>query len=206
VRTFPGWRRRVLELAELVGGRDLEDDDVEELAAELAESFGDASPEQFISEHYALAMSAVRKLARGVSLEEQRKSATAIPARLHKTASPARTSSSSRMRKTAPQIPSRATLRQQWVRCGKTNCSACKGGGRGHGPYWYAAWKEHGRTRTKSLGRELPPELLGRRRDHEARPGSRAQVHVHHDQIPPIETWGKPGIAPPPKFRKRPSF
>jgi hypothetical protein len=41
------------------------------------------------------------------------------------------------------------TYRQEWVYCGK-NCNSCP-----HGPYWYAYWKEGGRTRTKYIGKKF---------------------------------------------------
>lgn len=50
-----------------------------------------------------------------------------------------------------PGLPERLTYRQQRVRCGKTACSRCP-----HGPYWYAYWKEEGRTRKRYVGRHLP--------------------------------------------------
>jgi hypothetical protein len=43
------------------------------------------------------------------------------------------------------------TFRYETVRCGKTNCTRCP-----HGPYWYAYWKESGRTRSRYIGRVLP--------------------------------------------------
>ena len=43
------------------------------------------------------------------------------------------------------------TFRYETVRCGKKNCSKCP-----HGPYWYAYWKENGRTRSRYVGRLLP--------------------------------------------------
>ena len=43
------------------------------------------------------------------------------------------------------------TFRYETVRCGKENCSRCP-----HGPYWYAYWKEGGRTRSRYIGRALP--------------------------------------------------
>ncbi|HZQ09370.1 MAG TPA: DUF6788 family protein [Anaerolineae bacterium] len=43
------------------------------------------------------------------------------------------------------------TFRYETVRCGKENCSRCP-----HGPYWYAYWKENGRTRSRYIGRTLP--------------------------------------------------
>lgn len=43
------------------------------------------------------------------------------------------------------------TFRYETVRCGKENCSRCP-----HGPYWYAYWKDNGRTRSRYIGRSLP--------------------------------------------------
>lgn len=43
------------------------------------------------------------------------------------------------------------TFRYETVRCGKPNCTRCP-----HGPYWYAYWKENGRTRSRYIGRTLP--------------------------------------------------
>ena len=41
------------------------------------------------------------------------------------------------------------TYRQERVYCGK-ECKGCP-----HGPYWYAYWKEDGRTHTRYIGKEL---------------------------------------------------
>lgn len=49
------------------------------------------------------------------------------------------------------EAPARVTYRQQHVRCGKEGCRSCP-----HGPYWYAYWKEEGRTRKQYIGRHLP--------------------------------------------------
>lgn len=48
--------------------------------------------------------------------------------------------------------------RQQYTRCGKERCRKCREG-EGHGPYWYAYWNENGRTKSKYIGLQLPPEL-----------------------------------------------
>lgn len=45
------------------------------------------------------------------------------------------------------------TYRQQHVRCGK-GCAACP-----HGPYWYAFWKEDGRSRSQYIGAQLPADV-----------------------------------------------
>lgn len=52
----------------------------------------------------------------------------------------------------AERIPRGATFRRQEVRCGKSGCWCTVG--MGHGPYWYAFWKEGGRTRSAYIGGE----------------------------------------------------
>ena len=46
------------------------------------------------------------------------------------------------------------TYRRQLVRCGQ-DCEGCP-----HGPYWYAYWKEEGRSRSLYVGGELPADVL----------------------------------------------
>jgi len=52
-----------------------------------------------------------------------------------------------------PRSAGRVTFRQETVRCGKEGCTKCP-----HGPYWYAYWREGGRTRCRYVGKELPGE------------------------------------------------
>lgn len=51
-----------------------------------------------------------------------------------------------------PGMPA-VTYRRQHVRCGK-GCGSCP-----HGPYWYAFWKEQGRSRSQYIGNVLPAEI-----------------------------------------------
>ena len=51
-----------------------------------------------------------------------------------------------------PGVPA-VTYRTQSVRCGK-QCAACP-----HGPYWYAFWKENGRSRSQYIGNVLPADV-----------------------------------------------
>ncbi len=44
------------------------------------------------------------------------------------------------------------TYRLESVKCGKPGCTKCP-----HGPYWYAYYREGGRTRSRYVGPELPP-------------------------------------------------
>jgi len=51
-------------------------------------------------------------------------------------------------------LPSNATIRKEYVRCGKSDCSRCK-----HGPYYYAYWKDDsGKLRKKYIGK-YPPSI-----------------------------------------------
>jgi hypothetical protein len=59
------------------------------------------------------------------------------------------------------------TFRFETVRCGKENCSRCP-----HGPYWYAYWKENGRTRSRYIGRTLPSAA---RQSYEAKRAARLE-------------------------------
>lgn len=52
------------------------------------------------------------------------------------------------------------TYRQQMVRCGKSGCRRCSDGS-GHGPYWYAFWRdENGRSRSRYCGLRKPDEAV----------------------------------------------
>jgi hypothetical protein len=46
---------------------------------------------------------------------------------------------------------SKVTFRQETVKCGKQGCTRCP-----HGPYWYAYWREGGKTRSRYVGKNLP--------------------------------------------------
>ncbi|WP_376794610.1 DUF6788 family protein [Thermogemmatispora sp.] len=55
------------------------------------------------------------------------------------------------------QIPSdhHVTYQLQYRKCGKPTCSTCREG-QGHGPYWYAYWREGSRLRSGYVGKERP--------------------------------------------------
>lgn len=52
------------------------------------------------------------------------------------------------------------TYRLVAIRCGKENCKCATG--RGHGPYWYAFWSDHGKTRCEYIGKRLPMDEDGK--------------------------------------------
>lgn len=47
------------------------------------------------------------------------------------------------------------TYQLQYRKCGKTSCSTCRNG-QGHGPYWYAYWREGSRLRSGYIGKVRP--------------------------------------------------
>lgn len=48
-------------------------------------------------------------------------------------------------------IPSGATIREEYVKCGNPYCYTCK-----HGPYYYGYWKENGKLKKKYIGKYDP--------------------------------------------------
>jgi len=60
---------------------------------------------------------------------------------------------------------SHITYQLQYRKCGKPSCSTCKRGP-GHGPYWYAYWREGTRLRSGYVGKVQPvgvsPAVLAR--------------------------------------------
>ncbi|QBD82143.1 hypothetical protein EPA93_41660 [Ktedonosporobacter rubrisoli] len=51
------------------------------------------------------------------------------------------------------------TYQLQYRKCGKASCSTCRNG-QGHGPYWYAYWREGSRLRSGYVGK-VHPSLRG---------------------------------------------
>ena len=47
------------------------------------------------------------------------------------------------------------TYQLQFRKCGKPSCGTCKRGN-GHGPYWYAYWREGNRLRSGYIGKAQP--------------------------------------------------
>jgi hypothetical protein len=47
------------------------------------------------------------------------------------------------------------TYQLQYRKCGKSSCSTCRNG-QGHGPYWYAYWREGARLRSGYIGKVSP--------------------------------------------------
>ncbi len=52
------------------------------------------------------------------------------------------------------------TYQLQFRKCGKPTCSTCRDG-QGHGPYWYAYWREGSRLRSRYVGKEPPKAGTG---------------------------------------------
>jgi len=45
------------------------------------------------------------------------------------------------------------TYQLQFRKCGKRTCRTCREG-QGHGPYWYAYWREGSRLKSGYIGKE----------------------------------------------------
>ncbi len=56
-----------------------------------------------------------------------------------------------------PKLPEdqHITYQLQYRKCGKSTCSTCKNGF-GHGPYWYAYWREGTKLRSGYIGKTQP--------------------------------------------------
>ena len=50
------------------------------------------------------------------------------------------------------------TYQFQYRKCGKSSCSTCRDG-QGHGPYWYAYWREGTRLRSGYIGKIHPATI-----------------------------------------------
>jgi len=50
------------------------------------------------------------------------------------------------------------TYQLQYRKCGKPRCSTCREGA-GHGPYWYAYWREGTKLRSGYVGKLAPSSL-----------------------------------------------
>jgi len=49
------------------------------------------------------------------------------------------------------------TYQLQYRKCGKPSCTTCRSS-QGHGPYWYAYWREGSRLRSGYVGKVHPDE------------------------------------------------
>jgi predicted ATPase/DNA-binding SARP family transcriptional activator len=52
------------------------------------------------------------------------------------------------------------TYSRQFRRCTRPSCPTCGPGQPGHGPYWYAYWREDGRLRSHYFGKTRPEEAV----------------------------------------------
>jgi predicted ATPase/DNA-binding SARP family transcriptional activator len=57
-----------------------------------------------------------------------------------------------------PPTDAHVTYSLQYRRCRKPGCGKCSTGSSGHGPYWFAYWRENGRLRSRYLGKTMPAD------------------------------------------------
>ena len=55
-----------------------------------------------------------------------------------------------------PPAGTHVTYSRQYRRCHKLNCARCCPGKPGHGPYWFAYWREDRRVHSQYLGSSMP--------------------------------------------------
>jgi predicted ATPase/DNA-binding SARP family transcriptional activator/Tfp pilus assembly protein PilF len=55
-----------------------------------------------------------------------------------------------------PPANAHITYSRQYRRCRKAGCSRCSGDQPGHGPYWFAYWREAGRVHSRYVGKNVP--------------------------------------------------
>ena len=61
-----------------------------------------------------------------------------------------------------PPIGVKVTYGQQYRRCNKADCRICRQGAPGHGPYWFAFWRQEGRQHSRYLGKQQPADAVPR--------------------------------------------
>jgi hypothetical protein len=62
------------------------------------------------------------------------------------------------IKRNSKRIPENATIREEYVRCGKDFCLKCE-----HGPYYYAYWRDKsGKLKKKYIGRNNPRDRTGK--------------------------------------------
>lgn len=80
------------------------------------------------------------------------------------------------------------TYQLQYRKCGKASCSTCRNG-QGHGPYWYAYWREGSRLRSGYVGKVHP-----HMRD-QAPPSSGDAMQKEPDQVTHMDQQETVGIV-----------
>jgi hypothetical protein len=73
------------------------------------------------------------------------------------------------------------TYQLQYRKCGKTSCSTCRDG-QGHGPYWYAYWREGSRLRSGYIGKVQPTGVAA---SSIIQPNIGSNVSIPHDEAAP---------------------
>lgn len=74
------------------------------------------------------------------------------------------------------------TYQRQMRKCGKASCHKCREGV-GHGPYWYAYWRnDTGRLQSGYIGKDRPAHVQTASRESEQRPGRKEEQEVTHEE------------------------
>ncbi|HVC83271.1 MAG TPA: tetratricopeptide repeat protein [Chloroflexota bacterium] len=103
-----------------------------------------------------------------------------------------------------PPDTAHVTYSRQYRRCHRSGCGHCAEGKPGHGPYWFAYWRENGKVRSRYLGKTRPmgaPDAGEPAPSKAAPPSSALRVHTlgglmvwrGSDLIPPGR-WNRPAV------------
>ena len=77
------------------------------------------------------------------------------------------------------------TYQLQYRKCGKISCSTCRDS-QGHGPYWYAYWREGSRLRSGYIGKIHPSQISQNTLEPIATATAIEGKHALSDHVPAI--------------------
>ncbi|MGH2410916.1 MAG: BTAD domain-containing putative transcriptional regulator, partial [Chloroflexota bacterium] len=102
-----------------------------------------------------------------------------------------------------PPDTAHVTYSRQYRRCRKPGCGQCTGDKSGHGPYWFAYWREDGKVRSRYLGKTMPAEApgVGEPAPTGAAPPS-AGLRVR--TLGGLMVWRGPDLIPATRWHRRP--
>jgi len=106
-----------------------------------------------------------------------------------------------------PPAGASISYRRQYRRCGKPRCPTCGAkDAPGHGPYWYAFWRQDGRMRSRYLGKHLPAGVVAETPHTAVAPPAEtmpAPVTLRVRTLGAFAVWRGSEAIPPERWRRR---
>lgn len=93
------------------------------------------------------------------------------------------------------------TYQLQYRKCGKASCSTCRNS-QGHGPYWYAYWREGSRLRSGYIGK-VHPHLHGQSTPGGADPEQKEPDQATHTDQQAVGGMTLEGLTAAPALPRR---